>query len=47
MINWCIDYNGTLQVYCDNSILFEIADCKDMKEQDIYLLIKEQLKECE
>lgn len=47
MINWYVDYNGILQVYYNNMILFEISECQNMKEKEIKLLIEEQLKESE
>lgn len=47
MLNWYVNYDGILQVYYNNMILFEISDCKNMKDKEIELLIKEQLKECD
>ena len=46
-VNYYIDYEGTLKVYHDNYILFEISDCKNMSDDEIKQLIENQLEESE
>ena len=43
MLNYCVNENGVLFVYCDNNILFEISDCGNCSEKDIHIIIEEQL----
>ena len=45
MLNWYINDEGTLEVYIDNKILFEISNCGGMKIEEIKKMIEYELKE--
>ena len=47
MLNWNVNYNGTLKVYMNNVILFEISDCNNMLDNEIQQLILEELENLE
>ena len=47
MLNWYVNDKGTLEVYVDNVILFEISNCADMNDEEISRLIMDELEERE